>query len=51
MQPGDMKCTYADISKARRLHSYSPDTPIEEGLRKFGEWVKAYYAEREVPTP
>ena len=51
MQPGDVKRTYADISKAKRLLGYEPSTPIEEGLQKFSEWVKAYYADREVPAP
>jgi UDP-glucuronate 4-epimerase len=29
--------TYADISKARELLGYQPDTPVREGLRKFLE--------------
>ena len=48
MPPGDVKRTYADISKAQELLGYSPDTPIEEGLRNFADWVKAYYADRPV---
>jgi nucleoside-diphosphate-sugar epimerase len=47
-QPGDVERTYADISKARDLLGYEPDTPIEEGLRVFAEWVKDYYADRPV---
>jgi nucleoside-diphosphate-sugar epimerase len=47
-QPGDVKRTYADISKARDLLDYTPDTSIEEGLQKFADWVKAYYADRPV---
>ncbi|MCS4101397.1 nucleoside-diphosphate-sugar epimerase [Salinibacter ruber] len=47
-QPGDIERTYADISKARDLLGYEPDTPIEEGLRVFADWVKDYYAERPV---
>jgi nucleoside-diphosphate-sugar epimerase len=47
-QPGDVKRTYADISKARRLLGYSPDTTIEEGLKHFASWVKAYYSDRPV---
>jgi len=38
----------ADISKARELLGYEPDTPIEEGLQVFADWVKAYYADRPV---
>ena len=48
MQPGDVKRTYADISHAQKLLGYEPSTPIAEGLKVFGEWVKAYYAERPV---
>jgi nucleoside-diphosphate-sugar epimerase len=47
-QPGDVKRTYADISKARKLLGYEPDTPIKDGLRKFADWVKDYYADRPV---
>ena len=43
-----MKRTYADISKAQELLGYSPDTPIEERLRNFADWVHAYYADRPV---
>ena len=45
-QPGDVKRTYADISKARELLGYEPDTPIEDGLQTFADWVKTYYADR-----
>jgi UDP-glucuronate 4-epimerase len=48
MQPGDVKRTYADIEKAQKLLGYQPDTPIEEGLRLFADWVHAYYADRRV---
>ena len=47
-QPGDVERTYADISKARRLLGYAPDTPIREGLQVFADWVKDYYADRPV---
>jgi nucleoside-diphosphate-sugar epimerase len=47
-QPGDVERTYADISKARTLLGYEPDTPIGEGLEKFSEWAKAYYADRPI---
>ncbi len=38
MQPGDVPQTYADISKARRLLGYHPQTQIEEGIRRFVSW-------------
>jgi len=37
-QPGDMHCTYADISKARKLLGYDPTTKLSEGLPKFVDW-------------
>ena len=47
-QPGDVERTYADISKAEELLGWAPETPINEGLQKFADWVKAYYADRPV---
>jgi UDP-glucuronate 4-epimerase len=41
MQPGDVPQTFADVTKARRLLGYSPQTPIEEGIRRFVDWFKA----------
>ncbi len=38
-QPGDMKVTYADIERARRILGYAPSTPIEEGIRRFTRWL------------
>lgn len=37
-QPGDVPQTFADISKARKLLNYNPQTKIEEGIKKFVEW-------------
>jgi UDP-glucuronate 4-epimerase len=47
-QPGDVKHTYADITKAQNLLGYVPDTSIEEGLMQFAEWMYAYYDDRSV---
>ena len=33
--------TYADISKARRLLGYEPKINVEEGLRRFVEWMRS----------
>jgi UDP-glucuronate 4-epimerase len=41
MQPGDVLRTYADISKARRLLGYDPQTSIEEGIPQFIDWFRA----------
>lgn len=40
MQPGDVPITFADISKARELLNYNPQTKIEDGIPKFTEWFK-----------
>ncbi len=37
-QPGDMPLTCADISKARKLLGYNPQTKFEDGLPKFVDW-------------
>jgi UDP-glucuronate 4-epimerase len=39
-QQGDMPQTSADVTHAREVLGYSPGTPIDEGIRKFAEWVK-----------
>lgn len=43
MQPGDVPITFADISKARELLNYNPQTKIEQGIPKFVEWFKQNY--------
>ncbi len=37
-QPGDVPKTYADVSHARKLAGYAPQTRIAEGLRKTVAW-------------
>lgn len=44
-QPGDVPLTHADIGKARRLFGYDPSTPIEIGIRRFVEWLRAAAAD------
>lgn len=39
-QPGDVPQTFADIAKARRLLNYNPQTQIEDGIKKFVEWLR-----------
>ena len=43
MQPGDVPITYADISKARELLGYNPQTLIEQGIKNFVRWFESYY--------
>lgn len=33
--------TYADVSKAKRLIGYEPKVMVEEGLKRFVEWMRA----------
>jgi UDP-glucuronate 4-epimerase len=40
MQPGDVPRTWADISKARCLLGYDPQTPFEEGMKHFVAWYR-----------
>ena len=44
MQPGDVYQTYADVSELMRDYDFKPDTSIEEGLSRFVEWYRTYYA-------
>jgi UDP-glucuronate 4-epimerase len=37
-QPGDVKQTFADISKAQKLLHYQPSLSFDEGIRRFVEW-------------
>lgn len=40
MQAGDVDQTCANVEKAGRLLAYHPETPFEQGLRTFVQWVK-----------
>jgi len=39
-QPGDVRATWADVSKAQRLLGYDPKTSVEEGVARFVEWYR-----------
>ncbi len=39
-QPGDVRMTCADITRARRDLGYDPRVPIEEGIRRFVAWLR-----------
>lgn len=43
MQPGDVADTFADVRELIEDVAYKPDTPIEQGVRNFVEWYRAYY--------
>lgn len=39
-QAGDVRRTFACVDKARAKLGYRPEVPIEEGIRRFAEWMK-----------
>lgn len=47
LQPGDMLETYADIERSTKMLDYYPKTSVEEGIKKFINWYKSYYFNRE----
>ena len=42
MQPGDVPCTYADVSPLTRDFGFRPDTSLADGLKSFARWYKEY---------
>ena len=43
LQPGDVPDTYADVDDLIRDMGYKPSTRLEEGMKSFVDWYKAYY--------
>ncbi|MGH8126266.1 MAG: NAD-dependent epimerase [Rhodanobacteraceae bacterium] len=43
LQPGDVPDTSAEVTELARDTGYKPDTPVEEGIRKFVDWYRGYY--------
>ncbi len=39
-QPGDVRQTFADITRATQELGYEPETPFREGLDRFVEWFR-----------
>ncbi len=46
MQPGDVPETYADVDDLMAEVGFKPSTSIEEGIGRFVEWYREYYAAR-----
>jgi UDP-glucuronate 4-epimerase len=44
MQPGDVMETCADCSDLEHAVGFHPSTSIEEGVRRFAEWLRDYRA-------
>ena len=45
MQPGDVTATYADVSRLNALTGYAPKVKLEEGIPKFVDWYRSFYAD------
>lgn len=39
-QPGDVPATYADITRARDILGWQPRVALDEGLARFGAWIR-----------
>ena len=44
MQMGDVPATWADASLLKRLTNYQPETNVRQGVKKFVDWYRDYYA-------
>ncbi len=42
MQPGDVQQTYADTTQLRNVVEFHPLSSLDEGIREFVRWFKAY---------
>ena len=40
-QPGDVRQTFADVSRARAELGFEPKTPFREGLARFVAWLRS----------
>jgi len=40
--PGDVTATAADVSDLEKAVGFRPNTPLEEGIKKFVEWYRGY---------
>ena len=47
MQPGDVPVTYADTTPLEKDYGFKPSTDLRTGLRKFAEWYKEFYIDKE----
>lgn len=47
MQPGDVPVTYADTTPLEKDYGFKPSTDLRNGLRKFAEWYKEFYIDKD----
>jgi len=45
MQAGDVPATFADTSELTNWVGFCPDTPVEDGIKRFVAWYRNYYNE------
>lgn len=43
MQPGDVRETFADVTRLAKDYGFNPSTPIEKGLQEFVDWRRAFF--------
>lgn len=43
MQPGDVPDTSASVETLVEATGYAPETPVEEGVRRFVNWYREFY--------
>ncbi|HEV7414635.1 MAG TPA: NAD-dependent epimerase/dehydratase family protein, partial [Tianweitania sediminis] len=43
-QPGDVLETFADVSELETRLGYRPKVSVREGVRRFVDWYRAFYA-------
>ena len=44
MQPGDVPATNADTRELDAWVGFKPNTPVTEGVQRFVDWYREYYA-------
>lgn len=43
MQAWDVPATWSDIEYTKEKLNWKPETSLEDGIKKFGEWFREYY--------
>jgi dTDP-L-rhamnose 4-epimerase len=47
---GDIRHCFADITKAKEILGFTPETPLEDGIEELAEWVKRQTAADHIDT-
>lgn len=50
LQPGDVPKTWANVDDFYQYTNFKPKVSIEEGIRNFINWYKAYFYEKKLPV-